>query len=104
MRGYGESDKPYGEKDHSTYSKRMMAADMVSVMEHFGIERYHVAGHDRGARVAYRLALDYPERVKSLTLIDIVPTKDVYEMSDRNVANKFWHWYFYIQPDRKSVV
>ncbi len=99
LRGYGESDKPYGEKDHSTYSKRTMAADMAAVMKYYGIQRYHVAGHDRGARVAYRMALDYPECIKSLTLIDIVPTRDVYEMTNKDIANKFWHWYFYIQPE-----
>jgi len=99
LRGYGESDKPYGKKDHSTYSKRTMAADMVAVLDYYGIERFHVVGHDRGARVGHRLALDYSNRVKTLTAMDIVPTRDVYELTNKDIANKLWHWFFYIQPE-----
>ena len=78
LRGYGDSGKPAGLPDHSTYSKRAMAYDMVEVMTQFGIRRFGVCGHDRGGRVAHRLALDHAERVSRLCVIDIVPTLDVY--------------------------
>ncbi|HEX7954577.1 MAG TPA: alpha/beta hydrolase, partial [Burkholderiales bacterium] len=86
LRGYGGSDKPASSDDHSTYSKRTMAADQVELMRHFGYDRFHVAGHDRGGRVAHRLALDHPECVKRVAVLDIAPTAVMYESTDRNFA------------------
>ena len=74
LRGYGDSSKPFGEEDHSTYSKRAMAGDQASVMDALGFDSFAVVGHDRGARVAHRLTLDFPERVRKLAVLDIVPT------------------------------
>ncbi|KZL90651.1 alpha/beta fold hydrolase [Clostridium magnum] len=98
MRGYGDSSKPEGLPDHSTYSKRTMAKDQVIVMEKLGYTRFHIAGHDRGGRVCHRMILDYSEKIKSCTLLDIIPTIDVYSRTDQMIATKYWHWFFYIQP------
>src|SRR4051812_18716219 len=98
LRGYGDSSKPKGLPDHSNYSKRAMAQDMVEVMTRLGHERFHVVGHDRGGRVAHRLARDHGERVKSLTVLDIVPTLTMYERTDEAFARAYWHWFFLIQP------
>ena len=97
LRGYGDSSKPKGLEDHSNYSKRVMARDQVSVMEKLGMEQFHVVGHDRGARVAHRLILDYPEKALTCTMMDILPTYDMYEQTSREFATKYWHWFFYIQ-------
>lgn len=99
MRGYGESSKPHGLPDHSTYSKRAMARDQVFVMEKLGYQKFHIAGHDRGGRVCHRMMLDYPEKIKSCLMLDIIPTLDVYNRTDREIATKYWHWFFYIQPE-----
>ena len=99
LRGYGDSSKPQGLSDHSNYSKRAMADDQVAVMAKLGFSRYHVAGHDRGARVCHRLIMDHPEKVASCTLLDILPTYDMYRDTNRDFATKYWHWFFYIQPD-----
>ncbi|WP_208985103.1 alpha/beta hydrolase [Maledivibacter halophilus] len=98
MRGYGESSKPEGLDDHSTYSKRVMAKDQGIVMEKLGYEKFHIAGHDRGGRVCHRMMIDYPDKIKSCTLLDIIPTIDVYNRTDQMIATKYWHWFFYIQP------
>lgn len=98
LRGYGDSDKPVGQRDHANYSKRVMAADLHALMTGLGHGRYHVAGHDRGARVSHRLALDYPNAVIRLTLLDIVPTKDMYDATDMRFASAYYHWFFLIQP------
>jgi len=98
LRGYGDSGKPDGGVDHVGYSKRAMAADQVEVMARLGFERFAVAGHDRGARVAYRMALDHPGRVSRLVLLDIVPTHTVFSAVDRHVATATFHWFFLIQP------
>ena len=98
LRGYGDSDKPPGAPDHSTYSKRAMAADQVEVMRALGFERFAVVGHDRGARVAYRLALDHPERVSRLATLDIVPTLTTFQRTDKAMATATFHWFFLIQP------
>ena len=98
LRGYGESAKPPGGPDHANYSKRAMAADMVSLMHELGHERFALVGHDRGARVAHRLALDHPEPVRKLALIDIAPTLDMYEATDRRLATLYYHWFHLIQP------
>lgn len=97
LRGYGQSSKPVGEKDHSNYSKRVMAQDNVTVMEKLGFSKFHLVAHDRGARVAHRLVLDYPERLYSCTLMDILPTDYMYDTTNAEFATKYWHWFFYIQ-------
>lgn len=99
LRGYGESSKPKGTADHSNYSKRVMARDQVAVMTALGYEKFHVISHDRGSRVAHRLVLDYPEKVLSCTFMDILPTDDMYAETNDVFAERYWHWFFYIQPD-----
>jgi haloacetate dehalogenase len=98
LRGYGDSSKPPSDKEHLTYSKRAMAQDMVEVMRELGFERFQVAGHDRGGRVTYRLALDHPERVQRLATLDIIPTLEQFERVDRYGARAIFHWYFLAQP------
>ena len=98
LRGYGDSSKPEGALDHSNYSKRAMATDMIEVMAALGHREFLLAGHDRGGRVAYRLALDHPGAVKRLALFDIVSTKAVYEQVTMPLATAYFHWYFLIQP------
>ena len=98
LRGYGDSSKPAGLPDHGNYSKRAMALDQVEVMQALGHQAFHLVGHDRGARVAHRLALDHPRRVKTLAVLDICPTKAMYERSDRAFAKAYFHWFFLIQP------
>ncbi len=97
LRGYGESSKPESIPDHSNYSKRVMAEDQIAVMHELGFDKFHVMGHDRGARVAYRMALDHPEVVDKLVLLDIVSTYDMYARSDREFAKALFHWYFFTQ-------
>ncbi|HET6186165.1 MAG TPA: alpha/beta hydrolase [Trebonia sp.] len=98
LRGYGDSDKPAGGPDHEGYSKRVMARDQVAVMAAFGFRRFAVAGHDRGARVALRMALDHPEAVSRLAVLDIVPTKTVYQTVDKQHATTVWRYFFLTQP------
>lgn len=97
LRGYGDSSKPESDAAHFPYSKRAMALDQVEVMEALGFKRFRLAAHDRGARVAHRLALDHGERLERLSLLDIVPTRDVYGSVDRPVASAYFHWFFLIQ-------
>ncbi len=99
LRGYGESSKPPSTSDHVPYTKRAMARDQVAVMRHLGHDRFAVAGHDRGARVAYRMALDHPERVQKLAVLDIVPTGEAFRRTDKEMADGFWVWFFLAQPD-----
>ena len=99
LRGYGDSSKPPGCPDHSTYSKRAMARDMVDVMTHFGYREFFVAGHDRGARVTHRLAIDHPKKVRRACVMDIVPTRHMFETADQEFATGYYHWFFLIQPD-----
>jgi haloacetate dehalogenase len=94
LRGYGDSSKPFGDEGHSTYSKRAMAWDQASVMEALGFGSFAVVGHDRGGRVAHRMALDYPERVSRLAVLDIVPTRHVYETVGKDLATAYYHWFF----------
>ena len=98
LRGYGRSGKPATTDDHEPYSKRAMGRDQVILMEHFGFEQFFVAGHDRGGRVAYRLALDSPERVLKLAVLDIIPTFEAYRRTDMSFAMGYWHWFFQAQP------
>ncbi|MDF2180863.1 alpha/beta hydrolase [Neptuniibacter sp. CAU 1671] len=99
LRGYGDSSKPPGEPDHSNYSKRVMAQDMVEVMQMLGYEQFCVAGHDRGARVTHRMALDYPEKVQKACVMDIAPTYHMFSHTDQAFATGYYHWFFLIQPD-----
>lgn len=94
LRGYGASGKPVPAADNSTYAKRAMAADQRSLMASLGFDRFDVVGHDRGARVGHRLALDHPEAVRSLTVMDVVPTLHMFEHVDRAMAATYFHWFF----------
>ena len=98
LRGYGDSARPASDAQHATYSKRAMALDAVAVMQHFGFERFGVLAHDRGARVAHRLALDHPAAIHRMMLLDIAPTLAMYENTTRAFATTYWHWFFLIQP------
>ncbi len=98
LRGYGDSTKPRTTEDHAPYSKRAMARDQVEVMRHLGFERFAVVGHDRGARCAYRLALDHPDRVSALAVLDIIPTGEHFWRTDIAFAMGYWHWFFLAQP------
>jgi haloacetate dehalogenase len=98
LRGYGQSSCPASDPDHRPYSKRAMAKDMVLAMQELGFRRFFLAGHDRGGRVAYRLALDHPERVQGLAVLDIVPTAEAWERADRRLATSFWPWSLLAQP------
>jgi haloacetate dehalogenase len=98
LRGYGDSSKPGGDPDHYNYSKRAMAQDMVEVMTQLGFEEFFVVGHDRGARVGHRMALDHAERVKKLVVLDIAPTYKMYMTADKTFATIYYHWFFLIQP------
>jgi len=98
LRGYGDSDKPESGPDHAAYSKRTMAADMAGLMAQLGHPRYAVCGHDRGGRVAHRLALDHPQAISRLCLLDIAPTLDMYDATDMAFARAYDHWFHLIQP------
>jgi len=98
LRGYGDSSKPATTPDHEPYSKRAMARDQVEVMVSLGFERFAVVGHDRGGRCAYRMALDRPERIVSLSVLDILPTAEHFRRTDMAFAMGYWHWFFLAQP------
>jgi haloacetate dehalogenase len=98
LRGYGDSGKPAGDATHAGYAKRTMAQDQVEVMSALGFERFRLMAHDRGARVAHRLALDHPERVSQLVLLDIAPTLAMYEQTSMAFATAYFHWFWHIQP------
>lgn len=99
LRGYGDSSKPAGDPEHETYSKRATALDQVEVMAALGYDRFRLAGHDRGARVAHRLVLDHPDRVERVAFLDIVPTLEVFARIDQRMATAYYHWFFLIQPN-----
>jgi haloacetate dehalogenase len=99
LRGYGDSSKPPGGADHAAYSKRAMAVDMVELMAELGWRRFAVVGHDRGGRVAYRMALDRPNIVSKLAVLDIVPTHTMWTKMDKALATATYHWLFLAQPD-----
>lgn len=99
LRGYGDSEKPHGLPDHGNYSKRAMAQDQVEVMHALGHETFAVVGHDRGGRVAHRMALDHAERVSKLAVLDIVPTRTMYAKVTREFAKAYYHWFFLIRPE-----
>ena len=98
LRGYGDSSKPETTPDHEPYSKRAMARDLVELMRILGFETFSLAGHDRGGRVAYRLALDHPERVEKLAVLDIVTTADAWRGADMDFGMTNFHWFFLAQP------
>jgi len=98
LRGYGASDMPPADPENQSYSKREMARDIVGLIDAFGIERAHVLGHDRGARVSYRFALDHPDRLDRLGIIEIVPTGDFWRGWNADLAHKAYHWTFLAQP------
>lgn len=98
LRGYGDSSRPEPGDECIAYSKRVMAQDMALLMRELGFARFFVGAHDRGARVAHRLALDFPERVRRLFLLDIAPTLDMYEQTSQAFATAYWHWFLFIQP------
>ncbi len=99
LRGYGGSDRPRSDPEHRSYSKRAMAEDQVAVMQSLGFTQFAVAGHDRGARVAHRMALDHADAVTRLAVFDVVPTLHAWEQMDRQVAMADFHWLFLAQPD-----
>jgi haloacetate dehalogenase len=98
LRGYGASSKPPTTEDHEPYSKRAFGRDLFAVMSHLGFERFSIAGHDRGGRTAYRMALDAPDRVDRLAVLDIIPTVEMWDAMDAGLAMENWHWLFLAQP------
>jgi haloacetate dehalogenase len=100
LRGYGRSSKPALRPDHAQQSKRAMAGDIVALMQHFGFDRFAIVGHDRGSYVALRLALDSPESVTMLAVLDCVPIGEALARADTHFATAWWHWFFYAQPDK----
>ncbi|MGJ5617869.1 alpha/beta fold hydrolase [Sulfitobacter sp. MF3-043] len=99
LRGYGDSDKPDSDPSHLPYSKRVMAADQIALMNHLGHKTFSVVGHDRGGRVAHRLALDFPDAVERLVVLDIAPTHTMYAQTNQEFATRYFWWFFLIQPD-----
>lgn len=98
LRGYGGSFKPDATADHAPYAKAEMARDMVQVMDHFGHDTFFVGSHDRGARVAHRMALNFPDRVLKLCVLDIIPTIEHFERADMAFAMGYYHWFWFAQP------
>ncbi|MFC0624022.1 alpha/beta fold hydrolase [Kribbella deserti] len=101
-RGYGQSNKPASTEDHTPYSKRTMAADVVALMRALGHETFAVVGHDRGSQVAYRTALDHPDAVSKLVVIDGVPTVEALDRCDVRFASEWWHWFFFAQTENPA--
>jgi haloacetate dehalogenase len=98
LRGYGKTSKPESAPDHLAYSKRVMALDQIELMTRLGHESFSVAGHDRGARVAYRLALDHPDVVERLAVLDVIPTGEMFDRGGREFGLSHYHWFFLAQP------
>jgi len=98
LRGYGDSDKPVVSEASASYSKRIMARDQLMLMQSFGFAQFSVLAHDRGARVAHRLALDHPDAVTRMILLDIAPTLAMYTQANEEFARAYWHWFFLIRP------
>ena len=99
LRGYGDSGKPASDPGHLVYSKRKTAGDMVEVMETLGFPRFMLCGHDRGGRVAHRLALDHSDRLEKVAFLDIVPTRSIFAATNQAIATGYYHWFFLIQPN-----
>ncbi|MDQ4039582.1 MAG: alpha/beta hydrolase [Actinomycetota bacterium] len=100
LRGYGQSTKPATTADHAPYSKRVMAQDVRNLMGHLGHDSFAVVGHDRGSYVAMRLALDSPQSVTMLAVLDGVPIAEALHRADARFATAWWHWFFFAQPDK----
>jgi haloacetate dehalogenase len=98
LRGYGKSDKPISDTSHFPFSKRAMAQDIIAVMKNLGHDKFFIGAHDRGARVAHRLGQDHPHAVESMVLLDIAPTREMYNGTSTKFARAYWHWFFLIQP------
>ncbi len=98
LRGYGDSSHAPGDAEHAHYSKQAMAQEVVDLLDHLGVQDFFLCGHDRGGRVAHRLALDHPARVKKLCVIDIAPTLDMYNATDFSFAQAYYHWFHLTQP------
>ena len=98
LRGYGDSGKPHGDPQHLNYSKRVMAQDMVEVMQQLGYQSFLLVGQDRGARGSHRLTKDHPQRVRRLALLDIIPTRKMFQIVNKEMATNTFHWFFLIQP------
>jgi len=98
LRGYGRSAKPASDATHTAYSKKSMAQDIVKLMQLLGHEKFYVGAHDRGARVAHRLGMDFPDHVLAMSLLDIAPTREMYQNTNDKFATAYWHWFFLIQP------
>jgi haloacetate dehalogenase len=98
LRGYGDSGKPPGEPDHANYAKRRMALDQVRLMQALGLPTVAVIGHDRGGRVAARMALDHPDVVSRLVTLDVAPTLAMYQQTSFEFAHAYWHWFFLVRP------
>ena len=99
LRGYGASEKPNSDARHYPYSKRAMAKDIIAMMKRLGHNKFLVGAHDRGARVAHRLGLDYPDSIEAMVLLDIAPTREMYAGTSANFAQIYWHWFFLTQPN-----
>ena len=98
LRGYGDSSKPPTDKFHEPYSKRRSAQDQINLMKSLGFDEFYLVGHDRGGRVGHRMALDHPDRIKKLVVLDIAPTYTMYTTTDMEFATAYYHWFFLIQP------
>jgi haloacetate dehalogenase len=98
LRGYGDSEKPASDARHEPYSKRVMAQDQVELMRYLGHDHFSVVGHDRGGRVAHRMALDHPDAVARMVVLDIAPTLTMYDMANQEFATRYFWWFFLIQP------
>ena len=98
LTGYGMSDKPASSDDHAAYSKRSMARDQIAVMRQLGHEKFMVAGHDRGGRVAYRMALDHPDAVEKIAVMDVIPTLEAFDRGGKDFGLGYYHWFFLAQP------
>ncbi|MEH6625560.1 MAG: alpha/beta hydrolase [Motiliproteus sp.] len=98
LRGYGDSSKPSASQNHVAHSNRVMAQDMVDLMKSLGLEKFSILAHDRGARVSHRLAMDHPNLVERMTLLDIAPTLSMYTQTNEEFARAYWHWFFLIRP------
>ncbi len=99
LRGYGDSGKPPSDPEHAAYAKRAMAGDQVHVMAALGFDRFHLVGHDRGARVGQRLALDHPECVETMVVLDVVATDEIFRNVDAGLAKAYFHWFMMLQPE-----
>jgi haloacetate dehalogenase len=104
LRGYGDSSKPPGGRDHADYSKRAMAQDQVEVMKHFGFDKFAAVGHDRGGRVVHRLALDHADKVTKASVLDIIPTSHFYQHVTQESATAYYHWFFLLQRNAEKII